>query len=282
MDVHEFWEKQAEEHGSSDLATAPDHFYRELEIGKIIATMEVIPNASVLDVGCGNGYSTMKFAERFPGSFFVGIDFSKKMIKEAQKAAKKAKIKNVLFVEGDVQTLSTNSAISDESFDIVLSERCLINLPNWPEQELAILEMRKMLAPNGHLILVENTQDGLANLNSVRQKFGLPEIKVRWHNHYLPDDQFTQFSNKINGALMTMRHVENIGNMYYLMSRVLYAKMCADEGKEPEYGHKINEIAAQMPVMGEHYACSPNFMFVFQNIDDGRSKPRWGTKKLSS
>ena len=31
-----FWDDQAREHGASDLATAPDHHYRTLEIKSIV------------------------------------------------------------------------------------------------------------------------------------------------------------------------------------------------------------------------------------------------------
>jgi hypothetical protein len=38
---------------------------------------------------------------------------------------------------------------------------------------------------------------------------------------------------------------------YYLLSRVVYAKLASDEGIEPNYNAPINTIAVQLPSMGE-------------------------------
>jgi hypothetical protein len=79
--------------------------------------------------------------------------------------------------------------------------------------------------------------------------------------------------------LLSVEYVENIGNFYYLASRVLYAKICKDQGIEPDYNNPINAVASKMPTMGEHYACSPNFMFILRN--EGGGGP-WDNKRLSS
>lgn len=261
-------------HGPSDLATAPDHFYRTVEIEAIKRVVSNLKHDTILDVGCGNGYTTLQLAKEFPDATIVGVDFSPAMIEEANKVA----VQNVTFVDGDVLSLSRNVSLDNMKFDLVLSTRCLINLANWEEQKIGILEMRKMLKPDGRLVLVENVQEGLDNLNNLRGQFGLDPIKVRWHNKYLPQPSIMKFFSEINGHLFSAEYVENIGNMYYLASRVIYAKMCKDQGIEPDYNNPINEIASKLPSMGEYYACSPNFMFVLKN-EAGAS---WDNKKLSS
>lgn len=274
-DVLAFWNGMAETHGQSDLATAPDHHYRTLEIDTIQRVIGALKeHDTVLDVGCGNGYTTLELAKKLPDAMITGIDFSPAMIAEANKRL----VPNVEFFEGDVLSLSRNKHIVGQKFDVVLSSRCLINLSNWSEQKIGILEMRKMLAPEGRLVLVENVQDGLDNLNSLRGKFGLDPISVRWHNKYLPQAELQKFFGSIQGHLLSAEYVENIGNFYYMASRVLYAKLCKDQGVEPDYNNPINAIASQMPTMGEYYACSPNFIFVLKN-EAGTS---WETKKMSS
>lgn len=272
-DVREFWNTQAKDHGSDGLATNPDPHYRELEISSIERVIGSLKHESILDVGCGNGFSTLRIAKKFPDAIVTGVDFSDAMITEAKKRV----APNTEFYEGDVLSLSRNKDIVGQKYDVVLSSRCLINLANWQEQKVAILEMRKMLAPNGRLVLVENVQDGLDNLNELRTKLGLDPIKTRWHNNYLPQTEIRKFFDEIKGHLLTAEYVENIGNMYYLASRVIYAKLCKDQGIEPDYNNPINAIASQLPTMGEYYACSPNFMFVLKN-EAGTS---WD-KKLSS
>lgn len=267
-DVHGFWEGMAKQHGPSDLATAPDHHYRTLEIDAILRVLENMKHETILDVGCGNGYTTRAIAKKFPEATITGIDFSESMIAEANKSA----IPNTEFYHGDVLSLSRHKSLT-EKFDVVLSTRCLINLANWQEQKVGILEMRKMLSPDGKLVLVENVQEGLDNLNQVRAKFGLDAIKTRWHNQYLPQPALMKFFSEIQGHLLTAEYIENIGNMYYIASRVIYAKMCKDQGIEPDYNNPINAIASQLPSMGEYYACSPNFMFILKN-EAGDGSPR--------
>lgn len=257
----EFWEYQAQTHGGSDLATNPDPHYRKLEIESILRVIGSVKHDTILDVGCGNGYTTRAIAKKFPEATVTGVDFSARMIAEAITPI----LPNQEYCVGDVLSLSRNKKLDVGYYDVVISTRCLINLANWPEQKLGILEMRKMLAPDGRLVLVENVQEGLDNLNAIRVGIGLPPVKVRWHNKYLPQADLQKFFGDIRGHLLTQEYTENIGNFYYMCSRVLYAKMCQDQGITPDYNNPINEIASKLPTMGEFYACSPNFLIVLKN-----------------
>lgn len=266
-EVKEYWDKQAEDHGASDLATAPDHFYRvNVELRRILEVLKVMEPETILDIGCGNGFSTLEMAKANPTAMVIGVDYSEKMIEEARKASKG--VPNVTFVVGDVLSIARHPYLQQLRFDAVISTRCLINLANWDEQKLGILQMRKLLERDGNLILVENITDGLKKLNKVREMVDLPPIEQRWHNFYLPEKEFSEFIDQNLGKLFSLVMSENLGNMYYLASRVIYAKMCAIEGKEPEYGHIINEIASKLPNMGDHYACSPNYMIILENIPE--------------
>lgn len=266
----EFWDAQAKEHGASDLATNPDQHYRKLEIESILRVMANMANDHVLDVGCGNGHTTFEICSKFPHASVIGVDFSKEMIRQARLtvAANDGKF-NVDFEEADVLALSRTKGIMPGEFDVVISTRCLINLANWEEQKIGILEMRKMLAPGGRLILVENFQEGLDNLNSIRKALSLPEIKTRWHNQYLPMAKFKEF---LNNGLFSLEYSENIGNFYYLASRVINAKIAQDQGREPDYNDPINKVASQMPTLGEYYAVSPNYLIILKNREqDGQT-----------
>src|SRR3954453_18673055 len=166
--VHSFWEKQAQDFGTSDLATAPDHYYRELEISRIKDVIAGLSHNTILDIGCGNGYSTIKLAQIFPDATIIGIDYSGKMIDAANAAAGQAGIANAKFFVGDVLAISEHVELKGKKFDIVLTERCLINLANTDEHEQGFLQLSNLLAPSGHLILVENTAEGLDRLNGLR------------------------------------------------------------------------------------------------------------------
>lgn len=249
--VKEFWDNQAQELGGAAEATSPDKFYRDYEIKRIL---EWIPEESgVLDIGCGNGYSTCLFAQLRPTSNFIGLDYSKEMIAEARKAANKRALPNVVFKVHDIK-----APIIGLSPDIIVSQRCLINLASWDEQQSAINKLWHLLSKRGRMILVENTIEGLMALNEQRVKFGLPAIKMRWHNQYFEQDMLEALLD----SKFRILHMENIGNLYYLISRVVYAKMAQMEGEEPQYDHIINKIAAQLPPVDGPY--SPNMLWVLE------------------
>jgi SAM-dependent methyltransferase len=253
----------AEKYGHSDKATNPDQHYRKLEIESILRVIGLMPHETILDAGCGNGFTTDMIGDKFPDSDVVGVDFSPKMIKQAKDLGSGP---NIEFHEGDVLSLSRNRYLIPRHYDVVISTRCLINLSNWEEQKIAILEMRKMLKPDGRLILVENFKEGLANLNLIRNALGLPPITERWHNFYIPDDSFKRFIAQ-GQNIFALEYSENIGHFYYMASRVLYAKICQEKGIEPDYDSDINRIAAQMPTFGNECGCSPNLLLVLRNAN---------------
>lgn len=247
-----YWDGQAKEHGASDLATAPDTAYRQLEISRILPHIE---GPRVLDIGCGNGYSTLKFKEEYPSFQFTGADYSEQMIKEAKKAANGI---NVSFIVADVRDLSYDTGL-DRPYDTIISERCLINLLTWEEQKTALHEMLKCLAPGGKIILVENFMDGLVNLNELRALHGLDEIKVRWHNRYMWLDEI----DKLDPDVYDIVHRENIGNQYYIISRVVYPAYAALMGVEVAYNHPLNYIASKLPSLGDYFY-SPNMLYIIK------------------
>lgn len=256
--VKQFWDEQAEAFQESDLATAPDHYYREMEIDRILSHLS--NGQTILDVGCGNGYSTLCFSKALLSSKIIGLDYSESMIRHANAAlAKSDGADRIEFLVGNVLSLTSDPVIGKRKFDTIVSERCLINLQNWEEQRAALLQMKELLQPDGRIILTENTQEGLANLNVLRGQFGLPSIAVRWHNYYLPQKTLEKFLSEN----FTIEAVENIGNLYYIISRVVYAKLAALEGKEPEYLHPINRIASQLPSLPS-YEYSPNFIYTLR------------------
>lgn len=257
QEIKNYWEGMAKEFKGSQLATAPDTYYRQFEIAQI---EEYLQNGkAVLDIGCGNGFSMLHFTQTFPKARFLGIDYSPLMIKYAkQNLGEKPKLKKrVSFEIGDVLKLSELPLFGGKKFDFIVSERCLINLLDWPQQKQALLQMKKLLKKNGKIILCENTQEGLGRLNQLRKKFGLPAIKTRWHNFYVPERQFLPFARRHFRLL----EAKNIGSLYYIISRVVYAKLADLEKKEPDYLHPINKIASQLPPIGNH---SPNFIFLLQ------------------
>jgi hypothetical protein len=96
--------------------------------------------------------------------------------------------------------------------------------------------------------MLENFIDGHDALNEVRQSFGLDEIKVRTHNCFLNRENVREFL----GRAFDIEQDVNISSSYYLVSRVIYSKICQLEGVQPDYFDKHHELASQLPFSGNY------------------------------
>ena len=83
-----------------------------------------MPN-SVLDVGCGQGLNTVKFAEDWPNAKIVGVDLSDIGIKYANDHY--GTNKNVSFICGDVSDMLND----EEKFDLVTAFELLEHIEDW-------------------------------------------------------------------------------------------------------------------------------------------------------
>jgi hypothetical protein len=93
----------------------------------------------------------------------------------------------------------------------------------------------------------------------LRLQLDLPDIPVRWHNKYFNQPVLEAFLEKY----FEIETRTNIGNLYYIISRVVYAKMAQIQGQEPDYGHVLNELASKLPSLGG-YNYSPNMLYVLR------------------
>ena len=63
LDIQNHWQKKANDHGAEQTATHSDTYLRKLEIEAI--SSHLTENSKIIDVGCGNGFSTMEFAKHY-------------------------------------------------------------------------------------------------------------------------------------------------------------------------------------------------------------------------
>src|SRR5205085_9433658 len=80
-------------------------------------------HATILDIGCGLGDTTLMLNERFPNSTITGLDGDVSLIETAIEE-KKSLHSNLNFVCGDALHLP----FDDESFDFVFTRYCLNHL----------------------------------------------------------------------------------------------------------------------------------------------------------
>ena len=56
--VKSFWDKESKRIGNSPYATIRDHYFRYIEINEIVNFFKRKKIKKLLDIGCGNGFST--------------------------------------------------------------------------------------------------------------------------------------------------------------------------------------------------------------------------------
>jgi len=226
--------------GSSgdDRGTAMDFNLRELEIHTAAGYMQ--DGHTILDVGCGTGYSLRQYAKRHAVRGF-GIDYATKMIETARaKAVEEADLLGaVAFEQASVLELP----FEDNTFDVITSARCLMALLDWPRQQEALTELQRVLKRNGVLVLMEGTLQGLERLNHARRQFGIDEIPAVDHKRLITlkfdEPQLISFGL----TLFDLVTIHRFG-MYYFITRVLHPLLVAPE--QPRNDARINDIAREI------------------------------------
>jgi SAM-dependent methyltransferase len=242
-EIVEFWAQRAEAFGAAPSANTPDRWIHQVETPNIHRILESLSDSlDILDIGCANGYTTHALSRAFPQHCFTGVDLSAKMI-EVAKGRVSEDTPNLRFGEANMLDLSRFRG----QFDVVLSVRALINLPDTGAQWQALDQISNCLRPGGHYISIENFRHGQENLNRVRTDLGLKPIDIRWNNCFFDEPDFRHYC----GERFDLVEFTPISSTYYLATRGIYAKMCQMEGREPDYDHAIYEVASKLPPTGD-------------------------------
>lgn len=249
--VHQFWNKEALEWGDDPRVTIRDHYFRLLSTQKITGLLR--GKHDVLDVGCGSGFATLFYAQVVDK--IVGVDYAEEMVRRAQRflddrtyfaqtmsryspdAVPQLK-DNLEFSAGNILALDFPAG----SFDAVVAERVLINLPTRNLQDDAVAEVARVLKPGGVWILVEVTEQGHRTVDALRSQFGLPRLEKYWHNLYLDSDHFQRIATKAGFALKQTSTFET----YQFLTKVVHA--AAALPSEPEFLAAFNNAARKIAV----------------------------------
>lgn len=119
---------------------------QEKLIEKLINLLDVVPQAHILDVGCGMGGSSLYLAKNYD-AIVTGITLSPKQVEMARNNAQKNNIHQVTFQVEDALRLNS---FSDNSFDIVWS---LESCEQFFDKNKFIHEAYRVLKPGGQLML---------------------------------------------------------------------------------------------------------------------------------
>jgi ubiquinone/menaquinone biosynthesis C-methylase UbiE len=114
----------------------------------------------VLEFGCGNGRYTRSIVEQ--ARSVVATDYSKEMVEAASRIL--SDCRNVSVAQADCHETSYEAA----SFDTVMMAN-LIHVVDRPE--VVVREAKRLLKPEGMLLITSFTIDGMSVLNKLRLVF---------------------------------------------------------------------------------------------------------------
>jgi len=230
MENLEHWDKRAELGESSG---SDDMIAKQLETRAIFKYIK--DGMSVLEFGCGNGETAIEMAGKFDVKIRA-FDYSVKMLIPAFELTDGAD--NICFKYEDIM----DEHEFDEKFDLVYTQRCLINLPDWEAQKKAIKYLTSLLKPGGIYVMCENSLDGLYNINKLRGMLGLTGIHSPWHNLYFNDYALLNLEIPV----VRLQHIDSFSSTYYFLSRVVNAGV----SDNPDYNSPINKLALKLPATG--------------------------------
>ena len=234
--IRDHYRQQAEKHGASPRSTMEDEIVRQRELELITNFVGAAARAAkkkslrVLDLGCGNGFALEQTGRAHPRNLYWGLDFSDDLLAVAR-------ARNLPRCElrlGDARALPYEKG----SFDVVYSERCLINILDWDEQAKALQEVARVLKPGGLYLMIECFTDGLDNNNKARRELGLPEIQEAYHNKYIDKEPFLAAvkgsfeviePSSLDRYARGYRFHGNFLSSHYFVARVLYPAVLKGE-----------------------------------------------------
>ena len=230
----------AQRDATDPYATSRDYNARELEIQSLLEN--IIPGRMV-DLGCGNGVTLLRIAEKLIASEMIGVDFSEHLIEGAKRLALSSPLeKRPRFLCADA--IEYIASAPDASLDCVITERFIQNLPSKERQRQVMSDIFRALKPGGRALVCEGSDEGFEKLNNLRASVGLAGIPATSADNVtairLEDTEFERFAGAV-GFILAAKHGYS---WFFTVARVLHPLLVAPES--PRFDAKINDIARQI------------------------------------
>jgi arsenite methyltransferase len=131
-------------YSSDETASLPEKaVLASLGCGNPTALAELSPGETVLDLGSGGGIDVLLSAKRVgPEGKAYGLDMTDEMLSLARENQRKAGVKNVEFLKGEIESIP----LPGNSVDVIISN-CVINLSG--DKDRVLQEAFRVLKPGG-------------------------------------------------------------------------------------------------------------------------------------
>ncbi|TGZ76658.1 S-adenosyl-L-methionine-dependent methyltransferase [Ascodesmis nigricans] len=136
-------------YSAEELASIPTGSNLGVSCGNPLATANLQPHETLIDLGCGGGLDVFLAARKLPQGRAIGVDMTPSMLSLARKNAASASppITNVDFVEANITDISP---LADGIADVIVSN-CVINLVPDEEKPKVFREVFRLLKNGGRM-----------------------------------------------------------------------------------------------------------------------------------
>ncbi len=233
QEVQEHYRQQVKSEGLEETSTMPDLVVREKELEAIFHTLQALfgdrKDCRILEIGCGNG-GLLEKLHKAGYTELTGMDY----LPEFVELANSRRLPAVVSV-GDARALE----YADDSFDVVIAERVIINLKDSEHQRQAFMELHRVLRKPGYAILIEGFEDAWVQSNAARAEFGLPQVPMPAQNRWYKEGEVENWIagkmriiTEANGIALTPR---NFLSSHYFMSRVVHSMLTHLRAQAPDH-----------------------------------------------
>jgi ubiquinone/menaquinone biosynthesis C-methylase UbiE len=189
----------------------------------------------VLDVAAGTGHVARSFAPRVRA--VVAVDATKAMLDRGWTEAKRAALRNVVFMQADATALP----FVEGSFDVVV---CRFALHHFEDPAVPIAEMRRVLRPGGRLAVADLVCDPDPAVAATQNR--LERLRDPSHTRMLSLEELAEL---VGGRDVEFRDVERSLDQWLLQARAgeavaaeIRAALRADLAGGPATGFRPREI----------------------------------------
>jgi ubiquinone/menaquinone biosynthesis C-methylase UbiE len=179
--------------------------YGFIEIPFTINALDLEPDYSLLDAGCGTGRMMLQLSERVKD--LVCVDYSIKSLTEADRLIVTSSARNINLIQGDICSMPLRSSI----FSRALCSRVIEHIPAPELREQALKEIGRVVLPGSTIVVNANQYSRLSREKSGEQTGG---------THYI---RFTE--EELSELLTTSIDVKSIsGLLVYLFVAICSSK----------------------------------------------------------
>ena len=245
LEKQNFIKASFEQRNATDkYATSRDFHARELEIEAI---GQGIPGSgTIVDLGCGNGYTLISLAKKLKDCTMIGVDFSENLIDGAKLLFEKERGElqsHPDFICGDA--ISYINDVKDDSVDYVITERFIQNMPSVECQKKIVRQVYRVLRKGGRLLMCEGSEDGFNNLNKLRKQVGLAVIPATSADNVsairIVDREFEDYAQREIG----FKTLSKLGfSQYFILSRVFHPLFVMP--LSPRFDSNFNTLAMRI------------------------------------